>query len=57
LQAGTGDVLSGAAGGTNALMTGGANNALNNGGNSVSDLSNSSADLVGRAPEPGAGVS
>ena len=57
MQAGTGDVLSGVAGGTNTLMTGGANNALNSGGNSVSDLSNSSGDLVSRAPEPGVGVS
>jgi hypothetical protein len=38
-------------------MTGGANNALNNAGNSASDLSNSGGDLVSRSPEPGVGVS
>jgi hypothetical protein len=40
------------------ILTGdGANNALNSGGNSVSDLSSSSGDLVSRAPKPAVGVS
>lgn len=38
-------------------MTGGANNAINNAGNSASDLSSSSGDLVSRSPEPAVGVS
>lgn len=38
------------------MMAGGANNALNSGGNSVSDLASSSGDLVSRAPQPGVGV-
>lgn len=38
-------------------MAGGANNALNSAGNSASDLSSSSGDLVSRSPEPAVGVS
>jgi hypothetical protein len=56
-QAGTGDALSGTAGGTNSLMTGGANNALNSAGNSASDVSSSGGKLVNRAPRPQVGVS
>jgi len=56
-QAGTGDLFSNTASGTNSLMTGGANNALNSAGNSASDLSSSSGDLVSRSPEPAVGVS
>jgi hypothetical protein len=45
-QAGSGDVLSGTAGGANSLMAGGANNLLNSGGNSATDASSSAGDLI-----------
>ena len=38
-------------------MEGGANNAVNSAGASISDLSNSGAELVSRSPEPAVGVS
>ena len=38
-------------------MAGGANNALNSAGNSASNVSDSSGDLVSRSPEPAVGVS
>lgn len=55
--AGTGDVLSGTAGGANALLSGGANNLVSSTGNSVADLSSSAGNLVNRSPEPQVGVS
>jgi hypothetical protein len=38
-------------------MAGGANNALNSGGNSASDLESSTSDLVSRSPEAQIGAS
>jgi hypothetical protein len=55
--AGTGDFLSGTAGGLNAVLSGGANNLVNSAGNSVADLANSGGNLINRSPEPQAGVS
>lgn len=55
--AGTGDVLSGTAGGANALLSGGANNLVSSTGNSVADLSSSAGNLVNRSPIPQVGVS
>lgn len=57
MQAGAGDVLSGAAGGVNSLLSGGANNLLNSASNSVADLSSSAGNLINRSPEPQVGVS
>ena len=45
-QTGAGDVLSGTAQGTNAVLSGGANNAVNSAGNSAADVSSSAGDLV-----------
>ena len=45
-QAGAGDVLAGTAQGSNTLLSGGANNAVNSAGNSAADVSNSAGDLV-----------
>jgi hypothetical protein len=56
-QAGLGDVESGAAQGTNTLLSGGANNAVSSTGNSVADLSNSAGNLINRSPEAQVGVS
>lgn len=56
-QTGAGDVLSGVAQGTNTLLSGGANNAVNSVGNSVADLSSSAGNLINRSPEAQVGVS
>jgi hypothetical protein len=56
-QTGLGDVESGAAQGTNTLLSGGANNAVSSTGNSVADLSNSAGNLINRSPEAQVGVS
>jgi hypothetical protein len=56
-QTGAGDVLSGVAQGSNTLLSGGVNNAVNSAGNSVADLSNSAGNLINRSPEAQAGVS
>jgi hypothetical protein len=45
-QAGAGDVLAGTAQGSNTLLSGGTNNAVNSAGNSAADVSNSAGDLV-----------
>jgi hypothetical protein len=56
-QTGLGDVESGAAQGTNTLLSGGANNAVSSTGNSVADVSNSAGNLINRSPEAQVGVS
>jgi hypothetical protein len=45
-QTGLGDVESGVAQGSNTLLSGGANNAVNSAGNSAADVSSSAGDLV-----------
>jgi hypothetical protein len=54
--AGTGDLLSGTAGGLNAVLSGGANNLVSSAGNSVADLASSGGNLINRSPETQVGV-
>jgi len=48
-QAGTGDVLSGTAGGANSLLANGANHDLDSAGYSVADVSDSTGNLINRS--------
>jgi hypothetical protein len=56
-QTGLGDVESGLAQGTNAVLSGGANNAVSSTGNSVAGLSSAAGNLINRSPEPQVAVS